>query len=87
MQDVVQNPLHPYAKGSMGAIPTLASDASRLVQMSFRLNAAAFRDPAWGESYGAAHSHSIAAGSNGRSRSGTARKPWPAAAAAKDTAA
>src|ERR1700741_3437943 len=31
--DVVQNPLHPYAKGLMGAIPTLASDASRLVQI------------------------------------------------------
>src|SRR5437870_4374218 len=31
--DVVQNPLHPYAKGLMGAIPTLASDAGRLVQI------------------------------------------------------
>jgi peptide/nickel transport system ATP-binding protein len=28
VQDVVQNPLHPYAKGLMGAIPTLAGDAS-----------------------------------------------------------
>ncbi len=31
--DVVRNPLHPYAKGLMGAIPTLASDATRLVQI------------------------------------------------------
>jgi peptide/nickel transport system ATP-binding protein len=33
VHDVVQNPLHPYAKGLMGAIPTLASDAPRLVQI------------------------------------------------------
>jgi peptide/nickel transport system ATP-binding protein len=33
VQDVVQNPLHPYAKGLMGAIPTLASEANRLVQI------------------------------------------------------
>ena len=33
VRDVVQNPLHPYAKGLMGAIPTLASDAARLVQI------------------------------------------------------
>jgi peptide/nickel transport system ATP-binding protein len=33
VRDVVQHPLHPYAKGLMGAIPTLASDASRLVQI------------------------------------------------------
>ncbi len=33
VQDVVQNPLHPYAKGLMGAIPTLAGDAKRLVQI------------------------------------------------------
>jgi peptide/nickel transport system ATP-binding protein len=33
VQDVVRNPLHPYAKGLMGAIPTLASDAARLVQI------------------------------------------------------
>jgi peptide/nickel transport system ATP-binding protein len=33
VQDVVQNPLHPYAKGLMGAIPTLAGDATRLVQI------------------------------------------------------
>jgi len=31
VQDVVQHPLHPYAKGLMGAIPTLAGDAARLV--------------------------------------------------------
>src|ERR1700741_5318420 len=30
VQDVVQHPLHPYAKGLMGAIPTLAGDAKRL---------------------------------------------------------
>src|SRR5882672_8293880 len=33
VQDVIQNPLHPYAKGLMGAIPTLAGDADRLVQI------------------------------------------------------
>jgi peptide/nickel transport system ATP-binding protein len=33
VRDVVQNPLHPYAKGLMGAIPTLTSDAERLVQI------------------------------------------------------
>jgi peptide/nickel transport system ATP-binding protein len=31
--DVVQNPLHPYAKGLMGAIPTLAGEDKRLVQI------------------------------------------------------
>ena len=30
---VVQSPLHPYAKGLMGAIPSLAGDAERLVQI------------------------------------------------------
>jgi peptide/nickel transport system ATP-binding protein len=33
VQDVIQNPLHPYAKGLMGAIPTLIGDAERLVQI------------------------------------------------------
>jgi peptide/nickel transport system ATP-binding protein len=33
VQDVVQNPLHPYAKGLMGAIPTLAGEDKRLVQI------------------------------------------------------
>lgn len=33
VQDVVRNPLHPYAKGLMGAIPTLAGDDKRLVQI------------------------------------------------------
>jgi peptide/nickel transport system ATP-binding protein len=33
VQAVVRNPLHPYAKGLMGAIPTLADDAQRLVQI------------------------------------------------------
>jgi peptide/nickel transport system ATP-binding protein len=34
VRDVVQTPLHPYAKGLMGAIPTLSGDASqRLVQI------------------------------------------------------
>jgi peptide/nickel transport system ATP-binding protein len=32
VQDVIRNPLHPYAKGLMGAIPTLAIEADRLVQ-------------------------------------------------------
>jgi len=33
VQDVVRNPLHPYGRGLMGAIPTLAQDADRLVQI------------------------------------------------------
>ena len=33
VQDVVQNPLHPYAKGLMGAIPTLAGEEKRLLQI------------------------------------------------------
>jgi len=33
VQDVIRNPLHPYAKGLMGAIPTLAIEAYRLVQI------------------------------------------------------
>jgi peptide/nickel transport system ATP-binding protein len=33
VRDVVRNPLHPYAKGLMGAIPTLAGDDKRLVQI------------------------------------------------------
>jgi peptide/nickel transport system ATP-binding protein len=33
VQDVIQNPLHPYAKGLMGAIPTLADEGKRLVQI------------------------------------------------------
>jgi peptide/nickel transport system ATP-binding protein len=33
VREVVQSPLHPYAKGLMGAIPSLASEADRLVQI------------------------------------------------------
>jgi peptide/nickel transport system ATP-binding protein len=33
VRDVVQHPLHPYARGLMGAIPTLAGSAERLVQI------------------------------------------------------
>jgi len=33
VQDVVKKPLHPYAKGLMGAIPTLAGEDKRLVQI------------------------------------------------------
>lgn len=33
VRDVVQNPLHPYAKGLMGAIPSLERDTDRLVQI------------------------------------------------------
>src|SRR5689334_4851372 len=33
VQDVIKNPLHPYAKGLMGAIPTLAGEDKRLVQI------------------------------------------------------
>src|SRR5499426_1426401 len=33
VQDVVRNPLHPYAKGLMGAIPTLAGEDRRLGQI------------------------------------------------------
>ncbi|MDJ1158944.1 ABC transporter ATP-binding protein [Chelatococcus sp. SYSU_G07232] len=31
--DVVKHPLHPYARGLMGAIPSLETDADRLVQI------------------------------------------------------
>src|ERR1700753_2748171 len=34
VQEVVRNPLHPYAKGLMGAIPTLAGGDKRLWQIS-----------------------------------------------------
>ena len=33
VRDVVQDPLHPYAVGLMGSIPTLAGEAERLVQI------------------------------------------------------
>jgi peptide/nickel transport system ATP-binding protein len=33
VQDVVRTPLHPYAKGLMGAIPTLGGEDQRLVQI------------------------------------------------------
>jgi peptide/nickel transport system ATP-binding protein len=33
VRDVVQRPLHPYAKGLMGAIPTLEASTDRLVQI------------------------------------------------------
>jgi peptide/nickel transport system ATP-binding protein len=33
VRDVVQHPRHPYAKGLMGAIPTLEATAERLVQI------------------------------------------------------
>ncbi|MFN5526024.1 ABC transporter ATP-binding protein [Bradyrhizobium sp.] len=33
VQEVIKNPLHPYAKGLMGAIPTLAGEDKRLVQI------------------------------------------------------
>ncbi len=33
VRDVVQRPMHPYAKGLMGAIPTLEASAERLVQI------------------------------------------------------
>ncbi len=33
VKDVVQNSLHPYAKGLMGAIPSLESEVDRLVQI------------------------------------------------------
>lgn len=33
VRDVVRRPLHPYAKGLMGAIPTLADNTARLVQI------------------------------------------------------
>ncbi|HRE19489.1 MAG TPA: ABC transporter ATP-binding protein [Rhabdaerophilum sp.] len=33
VRDVVRHPLHPYARGLMGAIPTLETDAERLTQI------------------------------------------------------
>ncbi|MGO4572111.1 ABC transporter ATP-binding protein [Microvirga sp. 2TAF3] len=33
VQEVVQHPLHPYARGLMGAIPSLQSDTNRLEQI------------------------------------------------------
>lgn len=33
VRDVIKHPLHPYAKGLMGAIPTLEAEAERLVQI------------------------------------------------------
>jgi peptide/nickel transport system ATP-binding protein len=33
VQDVIRKPLHPYAKGLMGAIPTLTGEDHRLVQI------------------------------------------------------
>lgn len=33
VRDVVRHPLHPYARGLMGAIPTLESNAERLTQI------------------------------------------------------
>jgi peptide/nickel transport system ATP-binding protein len=33
VREVVQNPRHPYTKGLMGAIPTVATHAARLVQI------------------------------------------------------
>jgi peptide/nickel transport system ATP-binding protein len=33
VQEVIKNPLHPYAKGLMGAIPTLTGEDHRLVQI------------------------------------------------------
>lgn len=33
VRDVVKHPLHPYASGLMGAIPTLSTDAERLTQI------------------------------------------------------
>jgi peptide/nickel transport system ATP-binding protein len=33
VQDVIAHPLHPYAQGLMGAIPTLTGDGHRLAQI------------------------------------------------------
>jgi peptide/nickel transport system ATP-binding protein len=33
VRDVIRNPLHPYARGLMGSIPSLESDGGRLVQI------------------------------------------------------
>jgi hypothetical protein len=61
----------------MGAIPTLASDAERLVADSRRCRGFPRFRPA-ARSTRAARSRSIAAAPSGRSRSGMARNPWPA---------
>ena len=69
VRDVVQNPLHPYAKGLMGAIPTLAR-RRRAAGADPRLDAAAVGDPAGlRRSTRAAPLPSTAAASSGRSRS------------------
>ena len=90
VRDVVQNPLHPYAKGLMGAIPTLAGDDERLVQIP-GLDAAAVGDSARLLVQSALRAlPSTAAASSGRSRCRTARRPSPAistTAAATETAA
>jgi peptide/nickel transport system ATP-binding protein len=75
VRDVVQNPLHPYAKGLMGAIPTLAGDGWS--RFPVRCRGCRPSRPA-APSTRAARSCSTAAGSNGRSRSARARRPWPA---------
>jgi peptide/nickel transport system ATP-binding protein len=33
VRDVIKAPLHPYTKGLMGSIPSLAHDSDRLVQI------------------------------------------------------
>ena len=77
VQDVVQNPLHPYAKGLMGAIPTLAGEDERLVQIPGSMPRLSAIPP--GCSFNPrCPLRSTAAGSSGRSRSGTARMPSPA---------
>ena len=78
VRDVVQNPLHPYAKGLMGAIPTLASDAARLVQIPGTHAAACPRSRRAARSIRAAPSRSTAAAPSGRSRSRMARRRSPA---------
>jgi ABC-type dipeptide/oligopeptide/nickel transport system ATPase component len=64
VRDVVQNPLHPYAKGLMGAIPTLASDTDRLVQIPGSMPRLSAIPPGC-PSIRAVRLYSIAAGSSG----------------------
>ena len=85
VRDVVQNPLHPYARGLMGAIPTLAQDAGPARADPGR-DAAPLRDPARLPLQPALPARlGRAAASTGRSRSSAARTRSPATSTTRTT--